>query len=137
MRFGVSLRILRTAMLLAGVLLIAGVAGACGDDGSSSDGSDAGATTPRVLKRGTAPAGAPAIDQAGLEFIPNKLSVKAGETVYFTNSETAVHTVTINRKNESGDMKRGDLLIWVAPAAGDYRITCEYHPQMKATITVQ
>ena len=57
--------------------------------------------------------------------------------MYFKNSESALHTVTINGKNESGNMRKGDLFSWTAGAAGEYKITCDYHPQMNATITVQ
>lgn len=81
--------------------------------------------------------GAPAvIDQDNLKFNPTSLTVSSGETVAFKNSETTVHTVTINGKNESGTMKKGALFEWTAPATGTYKITCDYHPQMKANITV-
>ncbi len=82
------------------------------------------------------PAGAPFIDQDNLRFIPTELTVKAGEKVYFKNSETALHTVTINGTDESGNMKKNDIFIWEFPSPGEYKITCEYHPQMKSTITV-
>lgn len=86
----------------------------------------------------TVPAGAPEVDQDGLAFKPTKLTAKAGEKVYFKNSESALHTVTINDKNESGNMRKGDIFAWTAPATpGEYKVTCDYHPQMKATITIQ
>jgi plastocyanin len=83
------------------------------------------------------PDGAHQVDQHGLKFDPSELSVDALETVYFTNSETALHTVTINGENESGEMERGDVFSFTFPEAGEYAITCDYHPQMKATITVR
>ncbi|MGE5595651.1 MAG: cupredoxin domain-containing protein [Hyphomicrobiales bacterium] len=85
----------------------------------------------------TIPSGAPEIDQDNLEFKPNKLTVEAGKDVFFKNSETALHTVTVNGKNESGTMKKGDVFKWTPPGPGEYKITCDFHPQMKATITVQ
>jgi plastocyanin len=121
----------RTLLLAAAVALTALVAAGCGGDDNGSgptgvaDGSD-----PAI------PAGAPLVDQDNLKFIPTELTVKAGEKVYFKNSETALHTVTINGVDESGNMKKNDIFVWEFPAAGEYKITCEYHPQMKATITV-
>lgn len=102
------------------------VAAACG--GGSGD----GGSRPDAV-----PAGAPFIDQDNLKFIPNTLVVKSGQVIYFGNSETALHTVTINGKNESGTMKRNDIFTWTPGAPGDYKVTCEFHPQMRATITVQ
>jgi plastocyanin len=76
------------------------------------------------------------MDQRALKFKPSELTARAGEKVYFHNGESALHTVTINGKNESGSMRRNDLYVWTPPAAGEYRITCDFHPQMKATVTV-
>ena len=77
------------------------------------------------------------IDQRNLTFTPNKVTVKVGERVRFKNSEDVIHTVDINGKNISGNMKKGDVVYWTAPKAGTYKVTCDYHPQMNATITVE
>ena len=63
--------------------------------------------------------------------------MKVGDIVYFKNSETALHTVTIEGKNESGNMKKDAVFTWTPKTAGEYKITCDFHPQMKATITVE
>ncbi len=122
----------RTWLLGASVAVIALLAVACGggDDDDSGPKGVADGSDPEI------PAGAPFVDQDNLKFIPTELTVKAGEKVYFKNSETALHTVTINGVDESGNMKKNDIFIWEFPSAGEYKITCEYHPQMKATITV-
>jgi plastocyanin len=83
------------------------------------------------------PAGAPEIDQADLAFKPDKLTVSSGSTVYFKNSDSALHTVNVNGKNESGTMKKGAIFAWTPARAGTYKLTCDFHPQMNATITVQ
>jgi len=128
-----------TSLAAAAVALLA-LSAACGGDDNTST------PTPGASSSGTAataapsnsdiPAGAPEVDQDKLAFKPDKLTVKVGEKVYFKNSESALHTVTINTKNESGNMKKGDVFIWPAPAAGTYTITCDFHPQMNAKITV-
>lgn len=125
-------------ILAAMVLAVAMLAAACGGD-------DNGGSTPTTAA-GTAPASATAgpskevtaeIDQKDLQFVPNKVTIKAGETVLFKSSDTALHTVDIDGKNLSGNMKKGDTFYWTAPKAGSYKVTCDYHPQMTATITVQ
>lgn len=106
------------------------LAAACGGGGSDNNGVADG-TDPNI------PAGSPFIDQDTLKFIPSKLTVAPGVDIYFKNSETALHTVTIEGENVSGNMRKDDIFIWTAPTAlGEYQITCDYHPQMKATITV-
>ena len=132
----------QTATLgLASVALL-GLAAACGGgDSKATPTSAAIPTSPAsgspaaAASAGAIPAGAPEIDQNGLAFKPDKLTVKAAEKVYFKNSESALHTVTINGKNESGNMKKGDVIVWAPAAAATYTITCDFHPQMTAKIT--
>jgi plastocyanin len=136
---------IRSRLLLtlgAAAVAIGLLGAACGGDDSGTKatatvqtgGSPAASSTAGV----TIPSGAPEVDQDNLAFKPGKLTAKANEKVYFKNSESALHTVTINGKNESGNMRKGDVFVWTAPAtAGEYKVTCDYHPQMKATITVQ
>jgi cytochrome c peroxidase len=76
------------------------------------------------------------IDQRDMAFVPERVSVKVGETVLIKNSETVIHTANINGKNVTGNMKKGDSTPWTAQQPGEYKVTCEYHPQMKATILV-
>jgi plastocyanin len=117
------------AAMLAGALLTA----ACGGSGDDDD----GGTDGRATGVAGVPDGAPLINQDNLKFSPSKLTIALGEEVYFKNSETAVHTVTINGKNESGTMKKDDVFSWTPAKTGEYKITCDFHPQMRATITVQ
>ncbi|MGD9933955.1 MAG: cupredoxin domain-containing protein [Dehalococcoidia bacterium] len=104
---------------------------ACGGSSDESDGPATAVAPPEGV-----PAGAAFVDQDDLKFKPNSLSVAAGEKIYFANSETAVHTVTVDGKNLSGNMRKGDIFEWTVETAGEYKITCDFHPQMKATITV-
>ncbi|MGH2632387.1 MAG: cupredoxin domain-containing protein [Tepidiformaceae bacterium] len=112
---------------MAAVAAVLALAAACG--GSSTSLADAEATA-------GIPAGSTVIDQRDLAFKPGAVTVQAGQTVYFLNSETALHTATIDGKDESGNMKKGAVFAWKAPAAGTYKVTCKYHAQMHATITV-
>lgn len=116
-------RTARLALLLGPAAVLAFVATACG-------GGDP-APNPNV------PEGAPHIDQDNLNFKPNKLTVPAGVEIYFTNSETALHTVSLDGENLSGDMRKGAVFTHAFEEPGEYRITCLYHPQMRSTITVE
>lgn len=104
----------------------------CGGDDDDNGGSGGRATNVAGV-----PDGAAFVDQDNLKFIPSKLTVAPGEEVYFKNSETAVHTVTIDGENESGTMKKDDIFTFTFPTPGEYAITCDFHPQMRATITVE
>src|SRR5262245_58562664 len=101
----------------------AALASACGGDNGGSSASAADRT----------PSPKPEIDHDDLKFSPNDLTVRAGTEVVFKNSETALHTVTINKKNESGNMKKSGEYRWTPSEPGTYKITCDYHPQMRAT----
>ncbi|MCC6381267.1 MAG: cupredoxin domain-containing protein [Dehalococcoidia bacterium] len=119
------------AVPLLAFSLLAGLA--CGDDdngGSTKTATSTGAATSTGEKN-------PEIDQKDLAFKPETLTIKAGQKVDFKNSETALHTVNINGKNESGTMKKGDLFVRLFDKAGSYKITCDFHPQMNATVTVE
>ncbi|HEY5476138.1 MAG TPA: cupredoxin domain-containing protein [Tepidiformaceae bacterium] len=137
------------------VFPLAGAALACasvlltGCGGSSADASSTAAAagkTPISVKtsspqdaatKTSIPDGAPQIDQKNLTFMPNKLTVKVGDTVYFLNSDSVIHTIDVSGKNISGNMKPGQVVTWQFPKAGQYKISCDYHPAMNATITVQ
>lgn len=113
------------------------VLAACGgddDSGGSNGGSPNGDHGTPTLAA-VAP-GPKRIVQDNLAFKPNTLAVYEGEKVTFTNEESTVHTVTIHGKNESGTMKKGDTFDFTPEVPGRYAITCEFHPQMMATLIV-
>lgn len=119
------------AVPLLAFSLLAGLA--CGDDddnGSTKTATSTGAATSSGEKNAE-------IDQQNLAFKPEKVTIKVGQKVDFKNSETALHTVNINGKNESGSMKKGDLFVRLFDKAGSYKITCDFHPQMNATVIVE
>ena len=124
--------VVRDTALVAILVALAVLSVACG--GGDDDDDDAGNGTPASCTP-VAAEGA-VVDQDGLKFKPSTLCVKAGQEVLFKNSETAIHTVDIDGKNESGNMRKGDEFRWTPPKPGAYDITCEFHPQMKAIITV-
>jgi len=132
-------RIARIAVVPAVAGLLA-VTAACGSGSSAS--SATGPQTQATSGSATQTAGtghsdhAAEIDQQNLTFTPARVSIKVGQSVLIKNSESAIHTANINGKNITGNMKRGDSTAWTAKAPGEYKVSCDYHPQMRATITV-
>jgi plastocyanin len=127
------------AMAAVFFTLAVGVACGSGDEGSTPTATPRQQTSPGNTTTPGAPAHtdhAAVIDQQDMAFVPARVSVKVGETVLIKNSETAIHTGNINGKNITGNMKKGDSTTWTAKAPGEYAVTCDYHPLMKATIVV-
>lgn len=85
---------------------------------------------------GNTPEAAATIDQQNLQFVPATVSVKTGQVVLFTNSDSALHMIKVDSTIVAGTMKKGDTIRWTAPTPGQYPVTCDYHSQMSATITV-
>jgi plastocyanin len=107
------------------------IASACGGgDDDDDDGGDGGADCTPVA------AGEAVVDQDNREFDPEELCVSEGQEILFKNSESAIHTVTIDGEDESGTMREDDEFRWTPPSAGTYDITCDFHPQMRARIDV-
>lgn len=109
------------AALLAVPLLVASCGGAAGD--------------PEVVP--TTVEGYPIVRQDRLRFIPRDLRIPVGQAVLFRNDETAVHDVLVDGVNVSGVMRKGDEVLYTFERPGSYRITCSFHPQMRATIVVE
>ena len=74
---------------------------------------------------------------ANFAFSPDKLTVKVGTTVKWTNQDSATHNVTAEDNSfKSGDLNQGDSFSFTFTTAGTYAYRCGFHASMKATITV-
>jgi plastocyanin len=85
----------------------------------------------------TDPAPATSVELADFAFRPDCLSVDAGATITLENSGDAPHTFTVGGTDL--DVKvdpggSGEVSFEVDP--GIYSVTCTFHPQMEATVTV-
>lgn len=75
-------------------------------------------------------------------FGSGNLSVKVGDTVTWTNNDSAPHTVTStsggvpNGTFESGNLNSGQTFSFTFTSAGTFNYQCKYHPSMKGTVTV-
>jgi plastocyanin len=93
----------------------------------------------------TAPNQVSILSQAAPYFGPNSLTVRAGETVTFTNTDFVLHTATsISSANDptpdgvfdTGLLANGESKQVKFDAAGTYEYFCSIHPQMRGTVTV-
>lgn len=72
-------------------------------------------------------------------YSPSTLTIKVGNTIKWTNLDSAPHTVTSSSGNElaSSRLSQGQSYSHTFSQAGTYAYYCTYHPSMKATIIVQ
>jgi plastocyanin len=121
------------ALTLACLALMA--AGCGGGDDSSSDQPAAGGGG----------GGGTQVSMENVQFNPKDLTVKAGDTVTFTNNDSVPHDV--HKKSGPGDdfasgstggMQPGDTFEVTLDKPGTYEYVCELHaPGMAGTITVK
>jgi plastocyanin len=78
------------------------------------------------------------VDTKGYAYAPGDVTVAAGDTVTWTNSDSAPHTVTSTGGGplDSPNMQKGDTWSFTFTQAGSYPYYCAVHPDMKGTVTV-
>lgn len=69
-------------------------------------------------------------------FEPASLTVSAGDTVRWTNLDTATHTIK-GSGFESQALREGDSYEYVFTKAGNYVYECSIHPSMQGNIIVE
>jgi plastocyanin len=134
------------------VLLIASVAltltfAACGDDDDDDGGGGSAATTTTEQTDtgggggGGGGAEAASVDIPEIAFEPADISVKAGTTVTWTNSDDIPHTVTKEggpgAEFDSGDLDPGSTFEQTFDAPGKVDYVCTIHPGQAGTVTVK
>jgi len=90
------------------------------------------ATLPAVASRA---ATNHAVAIQSMKFVPADLSVKVGDTVTFTNMDSAPHTGTANDGSfETGKLSKGKSATVTIGSAGDHAYFCKIHKKMKGVI---
>jgi plastocyanin len=91
---------------------------------------------------GAAAASAPttkSVEAMGYKFAPADLTITVGDTVTWTNHDTAPHNIVITdgpEKFTSPTLQTGQTFSHTFTQAGKYSYYCAIHPDMKASITV-
>lgn len=82
-------------------------------------------------------AGEVAVEVKGFAFNPAAITATVGQTVTFTNGDSAPHTATLDDGScTTPNITEGSSDGLTFSAAGTYPFHCNVHPDMKGTITV-
>ena len=118
------------------VLLAVSALGACGKD----DKGDTGAKPPASSPNSSGPlSGAAPVDIVNFEFKPQKVVVKPGTTVTWTNRDTAIHDIkdtSALATPQSKDLAKGDTFAITYAQPGSYSYICGIHQYMMGTVEV-
>jgi plastocyanin len=94
-------------------------------------------TVPPTTQPGSPPVGANTVRMVDFAFQPLTLTVKAGDTVTWTNAGQARHNVAANDGSfHSPDVRAGQSYQRAFPTAGSYAYFCDFHPEMTGVIAV-
>ena len=85
----------------------------------------------------------PEVQIMNFSYSPTQLTVKAGSSVQWTNTDPVEHTVTVGGHGgghvgsiDSGMMVQGQKFNYTFETPGTYEYHCDPHPTMMGTITV-
>lgn len=128
----------RPGALLGVPALIAVLAlGACGSDDKQDSGS--AKTEATSSAGGAALSGDAPVEIVGFEFKPQKITLKPGTKVTWTNGDTAIHSVKDTSPLAtpvSKDMAKGDPFSITYEKPGSYSYICGIHNYMTGTVDV-
>ena len=118
-----------TIAIMMGIFLVAGCT-TQSPGGSQNGGGNGGG--------GTGGGQTHSVDINNFAFSPADLSIHAGDTVVWTNSDSAPHTITSDSGSEvsSSQLATGQTYSHTFSTAGTYAYHCTLHTSMKGTVTV-
>lgn len=130
-------KITRMAIVsIAAIMVLA----ACGDDDATTT-TAAPATTTTAGSATTEPTDIPGeaadVAIAGFAFVPQNLTVAAGDTVRWTNADPTTHTVTAAGGEFNSSVSTGATFEHTFETAGEFDYFCSIHGTMTGTITVE
>ena len=78
------------------------------------------------------------IDIQGFAYSPSSITINVGDTIVWTNYDSASHTVTSNDGTfDSGGISTGSTFSFTFTNAGTFNYFCSPHPNMTGSVTVQ
>jgi plastocyanin len=125
----------RVIALLAACLALGIVVAGCGGD---DDGGDSGSADTKEQPAPAAEGGSAEVSMKDIKFNPSEVTVKAGDTVTWTNDDGVGHDVTGDsfKSGEPGALENGDTFEHTFDKAGTFDYVCTVHPGMKGTVKV-
>jgi plastocyanin len=132
------------ALVLACMALGLVVAGCGGDDDDDDGGGGGGASTEQQPADDGGGGGGAEVGMQNIQFDPSDVTIKAGETVTWTNEEAVAHDVDKTSgpgpqfsSGPEGGMMEGDTFAQTFDRPGTYEYVCRVHaPGMAGTIEV-
>ena len=95
------------------------------------------ATAPRAAPKARA-AGSQAVPIKDFAFKPATVTVNVGDTVTWTNEDSAAHTATASDGSfDTGNLSKGASGSHKFSQAGSFAYICSIHPNMKGTVVVK
>jgi plastocyanin len=74
--------------------------------------------------------------QKDRRFNPTELSIKAGDSITFTNDDEFIHQMYVDGLFDSDEKKPGQALTQVFSRTGTFEVHCHIHPKMKLVVRV-
>ena len=79
-----------------------------------------------------------AVTIAGFAFDPATVTIQVGDTVTWTNQDSAAHTATAGDGSfDTGSIANGGSQTVTFDTAGTYAYICSFHPQMTGSVVVE
>jgi plastocyanin len=130
----------RTITLPATLATVAALAlASCGGGSSDAGGSASGDTNTSAPATTETPRPAGTVGMKNIKFVPEKITVKAGEKVTWTNDEEIPHDVaaTSGAKFKSEVFGKGGTFTYTPTKAGTIKYECTLHPGMVGELVVE
>lgn len=124
----------------AGVVALAAVLALGGCGGGGKSGNETNEAKPPASANGSVPlSGQAPVEIVNFEFKPQKVLVKPGTTVTWSNKDTTIHdikdTSPLNTP-QSKDLNQGDTFSITYNQPGTYSYICGIHQYMTGTVEV-
>ncbi len=92
---------------------------------------------PAAARAGTAAAQTTVVIE-DFQFVPQSVTVNAGDSVRWINNDNADHTTTSDGPGwDSGDFPPGSSFTYTFTTQGTFTYHCSIHPDMTGSVTVQ
>lgn len=77
------------------------------------------------------------VEIRGFKFSPDKLRVRAGDRITWSNRDIAPHTATANDESwDTGEIKKGETKSMRVTSGMSGGYFCRFHPQMTAELVI-